>query len=679
MLLRSLQKHFLVCILIALVVAVATPQLVSAFKAMDIGIMFLQFFARITGWAGVLLNMAIMELVFDMGDKVQRQFGASLESSWSVVRDFMNLGFIFALVYIGFKVILDGGTSAARNLLPRLIIAALLINFSLFFTKVIIDFSNLAAVSIYTSVGFAPTAEFADGTRGSLVNIGVSGAFMQVMGLKDLLAPRRDSAGAQSQYEQLFGTSCTSESSPDQINCHVTSFVFFLVTCIFFMIAAYAFFIGAFMLVTRFIILIILMILSPLMFAGYIFPQAQRFASRWWGTFLNAAFFAPAYLMMLYIAYMIASKVGVVNNAAGHTFFSAAMGSYEMVDVILNFIIVSGFLIAAVSVAKQMSFYGSNATLGLANNIKNRGKRALYRTGGFAAGAGVGAAAYGMRSTVGAAAYDTAEGNNARGRSLKERASGRGVNAWLARRQLDAAKKVSESSFDARQLMSKDLQKNLGTGKKGGYAKSVDEYKKSQAERADRYAGGDDRIFTDYDVADLQTAYKAKADERDSIRAKLFAANDPVERRRLNEQLQEVSKVVSKMEKGELHGSNALSHAEAVSTGAFAGDEAGWIAYQKEAKRRAETFSAARKAAKNYGKRRYAENLKQRYDDVPVLSWFKPSQKALDAITSKRMRDEAADAILKKTGQSEEDKLMEKLKKLSEGGAPAPAPAPEAT
>lgn len=469
----------------ALLVCVVTPQLVQAFSGVELGILILQFFARITGIAGVLLNVAVMETVFQMGVHLSKDIGASVERSWSVVRDIANLLFIFSLIYIGFLVILDASSSHARKLLPPLIIAALLINFSLFFSKAIIDITNVAAVEIYTTVGFAPESSFSGSGNGGSdskavegrhINIGVSGAFMQIMGLKALISPDVTNPKSQEAYQKMLDESCVANAN-DQVaaNCTVTAMVFFLTAVIFLLIAAYAFAAGAFMLVWRFITLIILMILSPVMFAGMIFPKAAKFQSQWWSTFLNAAFYAPAYFMMLYIAYSVAARAGVMDD--GDNFFNAAGGQFGSMDVIFNFVIVIGFLLASVWVGKQMSYHGSQTTMNVVDNLRRRGQRAL------AAGT-VGAAAWGLRNTAGRQADKLANSERLKNTMSSNSKLARWGGKWAAERVIKNARGVADSSFDARQLMSKKTQAEIGSGSKKGYTS----IKKDRDKERDKFA-----------------------------------------------------------------------------------------------------------------------------------------------------------------------------------------------
>src|SRR3989344_9199010 len=64
-----------------------------------------------------------------------------ITSIWTLVRDFVNIFFILILVIIAFATIFNRPQGyRASELLPKLIIAALLVNFSLVITQTVIEF-----------------------------------------------------------------------------------------------------------------------------------------------------------------------------------------------------------------------------------------------------------------------------------------------------------------------------------------------------------------------------------------------------------------------------------------------------------------------------------------------------------------------------------------------------------
>src|SRR3989339_625505 len=75
-----------------------------------------------------------------------------VEKAWSVVRDISNMLFIIALLYIAIKTILQMNTSDNKRAIGFIIMIALLINFSLFATRVVIDASNILAHVFYNNI-----------------------------------------------------------------------------------------------------------------------------------------------------------------------------------------------------------------------------------------------------------------------------------------------------------------------------------------------------------------------------------------------------------------------------------------------------------------------------------------------------------------------------------------------
>jgi len=81
--------------------------------------------------------------------------GASYESGfvsegWKIIRDITNIGFIFALLYIAISTIV--GQGSAKSTLVWVIIMAMVVNFSLFTTRVVIDASNILARVFYQNI-----------------------------------------------------------------------------------------------------------------------------------------------------------------------------------------------------------------------------------------------------------------------------------------------------------------------------------------------------------------------------------------------------------------------------------------------------------------------------------------------------------------------------------------------
>ena len=105
--------------------------------------------------AGNFFNVIVaLTLYSDLYDKA-----TFVGNAWAIVRDFSNIFFILILLYIGIKVILGLGGTDVKKMIAHVIIMALLINFSMFMTKIVIDTSNILALIFYNKINVATTKD----------------------------------------------------------------------------------------------------------------------------------------------------------------------------------------------------------------------------------------------------------------------------------------------------------------------------------------------------------------------------------------------------------------------------------------------------------------------------------------------------------------------------------------
>ncbi len=325
---------------------------------------------------GTLLDFAILELVIKMGDTLTATVGVAVDQLWVVVRDLLNMLFIFALVYIGIQTILDSGKADTRKLLGKLIIAALLINFSLLITKTIIDFSNIAATQIYDQITITGSYTINGqtiGTGEAEAGKSISGGIMNVLG-----------------FSSFDKGAIASKMSGEADWLSVKVIVYGFLMMIFMIIIGLIFATAALILVKRFVMLIVFMIFSPLMFAGFIFPKLERAQSYWWSEFFKHAFIAPAFLFMMFISLNVLRAMPLQGSTFedGYT----ANGSF---GAFLMLFVAAGFMIASMMIAQKMGSSAAGATLGA---LKSAGNAARGAAAGAAYRTGVGLPAGGVRN-----------------------------------------------------------------------------------------------------------------------------------------------------------------------------------------------------------------------------------------------------------------------------------------
>jgi hypothetical protein len=107
--------------------------------------------AALSSATGRLLNTAILMLVVDMNSAVGSGTtgGTAVEDAWTILRDLANVLLVFLTVFIGLATIVGVTRYGYKQLLFKVVLAALFVNFSITLARVVIDTSNILALSIF--------------------------------------------------------------------------------------------------------------------------------------------------------------------------------------------------------------------------------------------------------------------------------------------------------------------------------------------------------------------------------------------------------------------------------------------------------------------------------------------------------------------------------------------------
>ncbi|MCA9360562.1 hypothetical protein KC730_01580 [Candidatus Kaiserbacteria bacterium] len=324
-------------------------------------------FGFFAGLAGKLLNVGINDFVIGFGDLyTSGGLGAAVDLAWVSVRDIFNITFIFGLVYIGFKMILNSDDSNTKRWLVHLIMAAILVNFSLYFTKFVVDFTNIIASEVALA-GFVHEKPEVGLMKQPVGYVLVSDTFANAIGFTSILGGGTDTGESQI-------TVLAEKKGP------LWGYIFG--TMIMLVIATFVFAAGGFLLIIRAAVLCIYLVLSPLMFIGWVFPKLQKYTDDYWSGFLGRAFFAPVYILMLYLS---ASIVQNYTNVLGSTAGPAAIGNaflnggsgvnHTFVGSFTPFILGSIFLIASIIIANKMGANGASMVMSVGKKATATGRR----------------------------------------------------------------------------------------------------------------------------------------------------------------------------------------------------------------------------------------------------------------------------------------------------------------
>ncbi|MGB3922001.1 MAG: hypothetical protein WBL19_01800 [Minisyncoccia bacterium] len=425
--------------------ALSNSSFACALRGLVTGLMeaVLAIAGLITGLAGVMLNGVVYHTVVNVAQNYANI--PAIDAAWTTVRDLANMVFIFLLLYAAIRIILGWGEDSKR-LIVNIIIVAILINFSLFFTRIVIDASNMLALFFYGAISPGASVNNFSLDPGST---SIADQFMSRLELTNLY----NAEGVETS----------------------TIFVMGIMGTMMLMIAAFVFFSISIMFIVRYVMLIFVLILSPLAFLSYAFPALRGAGSKWLDTLIGQSFFAPIYFMITWIALRVLGDVARVlgidtgdlqdarNSISQIATAQPGQLTIEPFMVILNFLIVIVFLLASLSIAKSWA---------------NRAGNSAQKANKWLAGAAVGTAAFAGRQTVGRYAARTAERGDLKERAL---AGDRG-----ARLQLWAARKGAAASFDARGAgLGIGAAMDMGkAGGKGGYA----EFRKKQDDKLEKIA-----------------------------------------------------------------------------------------------------------------------------------------------------------------------------------------------
>ncbi len=280
--------------------------------ACGIGNVILTYFELIWFYTTQIL-VVLVGLMFDafLFFSIDSKFYRSgmIEAGWEILRDFTNIAFIFALLIQAFQMVLGVNIPKARNKLVKVILVALVINFSLFVTYAIIDASNILAYTFYNKieqneVTFDASSNGGNGNKviksdEQFKGKSVSLAIAKKINPQELLDAKTVSNGKVTKGQRV---------------------VMVLMVGVINGVLIYVFLSVTFLFLGRTIGLWLSAVLAPLAFASLTVPAMQKMEyigfGKWFNSLLKMAFMAPVFLFFLYLAVQF-MKIDIVGTGAG--------------------------------------------------------------------------------------------------------------------------------------------------------------------------------------------------------------------------------------------------------------------------------------------------------------------------------------------------------------------------
>lgn len=290
-------------------------------------------------------------------------------AGWQVTRGLCNIIFAIILLAMAFDTILQTSKFPIRTVLPRLIIVALLINFSLVFCGIIIDFSQILTNFFIDAAG---------GTTNSISTQLVNG-----LNMTQVFKTPTDTTNEADLRAQFGGTS----------GSLLTIFGSLVLSIIIVLIAAFALAAGAIFMVIRMVSLWILLITAPLAWVSMIapgLPGLSNIVGDWWRNFFKWTFFAPIYAFFIYLAVLAAAPGANGTSAIFQNVQTAAQKQVTQgiftnsflsggLFMLLQYLVIIMLLLAGLKTAQSSGLLGANAVMAwgkkAGNKIKDYAKR----------------------------------------------------------------------------------------------------------------------------------------------------------------------------------------------------------------------------------------------------------------------------------------------------------------
>lgn len=316
--------------------------------------------------AGLFLTLAASLADFTLGFNIEHLSADALNSDgslvrvgWELSRNIANLGFVLAIVIIAFATIIQYKSYGAKKFLPKLVAAAVIVNFSMAIAVPIVGFSNtITKFFLADQLG----SSWGQNIKLSQTIADSFGPQKLILGETEEEGPlppeTTEGGGAFSGFGKALVLATASA---------VFSVVFTTITTIVF--AALAF-----MLLIRYVWLTFLLILAPIAWLVWVIPGLERLFSKWWSNFFKWSLFAPAMSFFIYLA-LVGGKL-LEGGEAVNTVRSNFSGNLQ--DIMAQgaeMIILAGLMLGGLIAANSLSIHGASGAIGIANKLGDWGKK----------------------------------------------------------------------------------------------------------------------------------------------------------------------------------------------------------------------------------------------------------------------------------------------------------------
>ncbi|UZE93377.1 MAG: hypothetical protein IB617_00915 [Candidatus Nealsonbacteria bacterium] len=259
--------------------------------------LFIVLMAYIIGIVCLYTSASLLELVIENPGWLSLSGNTMVKSGWDIISGLSNMFFILVFIIITLAIILKIESSEAKKLLPKLLIVALLVNFSLVFIGILVDISTIFYNTILT--------EENEGLPTKAINIlGVDGQNIVEQIITQIIAL------AVAFVVPIFGPFAQLGLVLGIITLgYISNIIIWIVQSICFFMMSGIFFTYAFLFAARIYIIQLLAMLAPLAFLCSVLPQTKKYWDEWLKTIVEWIFLGIILFLFLVLGLRAADSL----------------------------------------------------------------------------------------------------------------------------------------------------------------------------------------------------------------------------------------------------------------------------------------------------------------------------------------------------------------------------------
>ncbi len=305
-----------------------------------------------------LILILVMQVLVSVAQYSNFIHAPAVTNGWVIVRDICNMFFVLILLIIAFATILKLENYSYKKWLPKLILMAILINFSKTICGLLIDFAQVVMLTFVNA--------FKDIAAGNLVTS---------LGITDILTLAKEGGTSAPGFWEIIGA-------------YVLGLLYILIALVVIvtMVA---------MLVMRIVMLWIYIVLSPAAYLMSAFPGGQKYASQWWSEFSKNLIVGPVLAFFIWLSFVslqaqdMNADFPVASSNQSPTSTPVGATAASSPGVLIKFVIAIGMLIGGLKISQEIG--------GAAGGMAGKGMSQLSKGAAFAGGLGTGAALWAGR------------------------------------------------------------------------------------------------------------------------------------------------------------------------------------------------------------------------------------------------------------------------------------------